>query len=66
MRPEYKLDYAKARLNRFAGRAERNGIVVVIDPDIAKIFTTPESVKKILRALITTMPHPPKRKVVAR
>ena len=66
MRPEYKFDYAKARLNRFAGRTKRNGLVVVVDPDIAKVFTTPESVKKVLRALITTMRHTPKPKVVAR
>jgi hypothetical protein len=29
---------------------------VVLDPDIAEVFTTPQSVNTVLRALITTMP----------
>lgn len=31
-------------------------MVVVLDPNIAKVFTTPDSVKSVLRALIATMP----------
>ncbi|WP_218080647.1 BrnT family toxin [Anthocerotibacter panamensis] len=31
--------------------------VVVLDEDVAQVFTTPESVNKVLRALIKTMPH---------
>jgi hypothetical protein len=30
--------------------------VVVLEPDIAQVFTTPESVKAILRALIENLP----------
>jgi hypothetical protein len=30
---------------------------VVLDPDIAKAFTTPESVNAVLRALLDTMPR---------
>jgi hypothetical protein len=56
LRPEYRLDYRKARPNRFAGRTRENR-VVVLDPDIAQVFTTPESVNNILRALIHTMPQ---------
>jgi hypothetical protein len=55
MRTEYRFDYKKARPNRFAGRA-KDRIVVVLDPDISTVFTTPESVNSVLRALITTMP----------
>jgi hypothetical protein len=55
MRPEYNFDYQKAKPNRFAGRmADR--VVVVLDPDIAKVFTTPESVNAALRALTSAIP----------
>jgi hypothetical protein len=56
MRPEYKFDYRKARSNRFAKHASEGHVVVLLDPDIAEVFTTPESVKDVLRALIATMP----------
>jgi hypothetical protein len=60
MRPEYRFDYAKARPNRFAGRVDRQQLVVLIDPDISQVFSTPESVNTALRALITAMPKPSK------
>ena len=66
LRPEYEFDYEKARPNRFAGRRAGGQVVVVLDPDIAQVFTTPEAVNNVLRALITTMPTSPKRKVSAR
>ena len=55
MRPEYNFDYEKAKPNRFAGRME-DRVVVVLDPDIAAVFTTPESVNTALRALISAIP----------
>jgi hypothetical protein len=55
LRSEYKFDYTKAKPNRFAGRmADRT--VVVLDPDVAEVFTTPDSVNEALRALISAMP----------
>ncbi len=66
MRPEYHFDYSKARPNRFAGRGQQDRLVVVLDPDIAQVFTTPESVNNVLRALIATMPKIPKRRVAAK
>jgi len=33
-----------------------DSIVVVLDPDVAEVFKTPEAVNRVLRALITTMP----------
>jgi hypothetical protein len=57
MLPEYRFDYRKARPNRFAARMQRGSRVVVLDPDIAKVFTTAESVNEVLRALIQTMPR---------
>jgi hypothetical protein len=56
LRPEYHFDYRQARPNRFAGKGTADRLVVVLDPDIAAVFTTPEAVNTILRALITTMP----------
>jgi hypothetical protein len=56
LRPEYRFDYRKARPNRFASRMDKNRVVVVLDSDIAQVFTTPEAVNNVLRALITTMP----------
>ncbi|MCX5914473.1 MAG: hypothetical protein NTV04_21385 [Deltaproteobacteria bacterium] len=56
MRSEYKFDYRKARPNRFAGRINRDRVVVVLDADISKVFTTAESVNTALRELITAMP----------
>ena len=55
---EYHFDYKKAKPNRFAAREEAQLLkVVVLDEDVAQVFTTPESVNKVLRALIETMPQ---------
>jgi hypothetical protein len=56
MLPKYYFDYRKARPNRFIERIDKNRRVVILDADISEVFTTEESVNKILRALITTMP----------
>ncbi len=55
MRQEYRFDYRKARPNRFASIANEP-LVVMVDPDVAEVFTTPESVNQALRALITALP----------
>ena len=62
MLPEYNFDYSKARPNRLAGRISKDRLVVLLDPDVSEVFTTPESVNAVLRALITTMPETSKRK----
>jgi len=56
MRAEYKFDYSKAKPNRFAPRVDQSRLVVALDPDVSEVFTTPEAVNKVLRALIDTMP----------
>ena len=54
---EYRLDYTKAKPNRFAAHdGSQKRIVVVLDEDVAQVFTTPESVNRMLRALIESMP----------
>jgi len=56
MKKEYKLDYSKAKPNRFLSKGKQGSMVVVLDDDISTVFRTPESVKAVLRALIKTMP----------
>lgn len=55
-RSAYHFDYSKAKPNRFASRMKDAPLVAVIDPDVAKVFTTAEQVNKALRALISAMP----------
>jgi len=54
LRPEYRFDYSKARPNRFAREAARR--IVLLDAEVAEVFTEPEQVNADLRALIATMP----------
>ncbi len=58
MLPEYDFDYSRARPNRFAGMTdEKKSRLIVLDPDIVGVFSTSESVNKILRAIIAAMPE---------
>ncbi len=59
LRSEYRFDYRKAKKNRFAESYQPESRVVVLDADVARVFTTPESVNSVLRALLETMPHAP-------
>jgi len=55
---EYNFNYKKAKHNRFAISAGKQRLnVVVLDDDVARVFTTSESVNKALRALIESMPQ---------
>ena len=57
MTSEYHFDYQKAKPNRFAGRMESEPLVIVLEPDIARVFSTSEQVNKALRALISAIPN---------
>jgi hypothetical protein len=51
--PEYQFDYQKAKPNRFVKQQSEQSLkVVVLDEDVARVFTTPESVNQALRTLI--------------
>lgn len=52
--PEYHFDYKKAKPNRFASQCDR--ITVVLDEDVAQVFTSSELVNQALRKLIEAMP----------
>ena len=61
MAGEYDFDYSKAKSNRFAGRIASDQTVVLLDPEVSKVFTDSESVNAALRALITALPKNVKR-----
>jgi len=56
MLPEYHLDYSKARPNRFARGIAEGSLVVVLEPELAQVYKTPERVKAILEAIAQAMP----------
>ena len=56
MRPEYRFDYSQARPNRFAARMGDETVTVVLDPDVAAVFKTADSVNTLLRSVIAALP----------
>jgi hypothetical protein len=61
MRPEYRFDYGKAQPNRFADPERRQRRAVVLDEDLAEVFTTSEAVNRALRALLDAVPSTARR-----
>ena len=61
LRAEYDLDYAESRPNRFAPRMGDTVVAVVLEPDVAAVFDTSESVNRLLRSVIAALP-PEKRR----
>jgi hypothetical protein len=51
-----KADKEMRREYRFAARAANEPLIVMVDPDVAKVFSTPESVNHALRTLMTALP----------
>jgi hypothetical protein len=56
MRAEYDFDCSKARRNPYAARL-KDRVVVLLDPDVAAIFTTSESVNTLLRSVVAAVPR---------
>ena len=54
MLSEYNFDYSKSKPNRFA-KTEKQ-VVVQIDEDVAKVFSSSEEVNNALRTLIDLYP----------
>ena len=65
MLPEYNFNYRKAKPDRFAARQDEGRVIVTLDPDVSEVFQTPDSVNKVLRALIEAMPPKPKQRNVS-
>jgi hypothetical protein len=57
LREEYRFDYTRARPNRFAGRRRAKSVVVLLAPDVAKVFKDGESVNDALRAILKAFPR---------
>jgi len=56
LRMEYRFDYRRAKPNRFASRFETGSVAVVLDPDVASVFHTSESVNVLLRSVLAAIP----------
>jgi len=56
MRREYHFDYRKSRPNRFAPQMKGGAVAIVLDPDVASVFRSPESVNSLLRSVINALP----------
>lgn len=56
LRAEYQFDYKKARPNRFVRHAGKAPLIVALDPDVAKVFSTSESVNHALRTILEAFP----------
>jgi hypothetical protein len=54
--PEYRFDYTKAKPNRFAEGTRPGSVAILLEPDVARVFKSAESVNAVLRALVATMP----------
>lgn len=56
--PEYNFDSSKAKFNPYAAQAVRRQSVrsIVLEADVAEVFTTSEQVNKALRALLEAVP----------
>ncbi len=57
MREQYRLDYRKAKPNRFVSKMAKGVIAVLLEPDVAAVFTSSESVNTLLRSVIAAMPE---------
>lgn len=58
MRDEY--DFSKGKRGKYAKRYARGSNVVVLEPDVARLFPDGESVNRALRALAEVAPVRPR------
>ncbi len=56
MRGEYRFDYRRARPNRFAPHLKGKVVAVVLDPDVASVFGSSQTVNALLRSVIKALP----------
>ena len=59
LQEHYDFDYSKAKLNRFAERINQESVTILLDPDVAAMFPTSESVNEMLRVLMTAVQKMP-------
>jgi hypothetical protein len=56
MRAEYEFNYRQGKPNRFASGMAGGVVAVVLEPDVARVFDTSESVNRLLRSVIAAIP----------
>jgi hypothetical protein len=56
LRSEYHFDYSKSKPNRFAAQMSEGTVAIVLEPDVAAVFKSSESVNTVLRSIISAMP----------
>ena len=57
MRKEYRFNYSRAKPNRFAEKMSEGVVAVVLEPDVAAIFNSSDTVNALLRSVIAAMPE---------
>jgi len=57
LQAEYRFDYTKSKPNRFATRIPPGAVAVLLDPDVARVFKSAETVNGVLRAVAAAMPR---------
>jgi hypothetical protein len=61
LRAAYTFDYGRSRPNRFASRMRENAVAVVLEPDVAQVFDSSDSVNRLLRSVISALPQRARR-----
>jgi hypothetical protein len=56
LRKEYRFDYSRAKPNRFAQNMSKGAVAVVLEPDVAAVFSSSEAVNALLRSVIAALP----------
>ena len=56
LQAEYRFDFEQSRPNRFASRMGKDAVAVVLEPDVAQIFDSSQSVNRLLRSVIEAVP----------
>jgi hypothetical protein len=57
LRTEYVFDFSKAKPNPYAARLKGRAVAVVLEPDVAAVFPTSQSVNRLLRSVVAAVPH---------
>jgi hypothetical protein len=57
LRAEYDFDYSKAKPNPYAARLKGRAVAVVLEPDVAAVFPTSQSVNRLLRSVVAAVPR---------
>ena len=61
LQAEYAFDYTQSWPNRFASRTAEGAVAVVLEPDVAQVFDSSDSVNRLLRSVISALPQRGKR-----